>query len=82
MPCEICGSVAKDIHHIEARGMGGDPTGKKDNILNLMALCRTDHELYGDKKQHKDYLKNVHLKFMQTRQPEKTEKILLENQID
>lgn len=38
--CEVCGSPAKDIHHVKARDMGGDPQGKKDVIENLQALCR------------------------------------------
>ena len=46
IPCEICSHKAVDIHHIEARGMGG--TGKKDDIENLMALCRSCHVQYGD----------------------------------
>lgn len=62
IPCEIpnCGKRAVDIHHIDARGAGGDPQGKKDMIENLMALCRAHHVQYGDKKQHKDYLREVH----------------------
>jgi len=62
MPCEICGNQAVDLHHIEARGMGGSDT--KDNIENLMALCRGHHVKFGDKKQHKEMLKEVHLNFM------------------
>ena len=54
--CEICGAKAVDIHHIDARGMGGS---NKDNINNLMALCRECHVYYGDKKEFKDYLKNI-----------------------
>ena len=57
IPCEICGNQAVDIHHIEARGMGG---GNKDTIENLMGLCRNCHIEYGDKKQHKEMLKVVH----------------------
>lgn len=62
IPCEIpnCGKRAVDIHHIDARGMGGDPQGKKDVVENLMALCRGHHVEYGDKQQHKDYLREVH----------------------
>jgi hypothetical protein len=30
IPCEICGAKAVDIHHIEAKGMGGSKT--KDYI--------------------------------------------------
>jgi 5-methylcytosine-specific restriction endonuclease McrA len=56
--CEICLREAVDIHHIDARGMGGSED--KDTPDNLMALCRKCHEDYGDKKQHKDFLKQVH----------------------
>jgi 5-methylcytosine-specific restriction endonuclease McrA len=57
IPCEICGKKAVEIHHIECRGMWG--TGK-DNINNLMALCRNCHITYGDKKQYMDMLKDRH----------------------
>jgi hypothetical protein len=40
--CENCGLLAVDIHHIEAKGMGGNPS--KDVIGNLIALCRSCHE--------------------------------------
>ena len=60
IPCEVCGVKAVDIHHIQARGLGGNPKGDKDNIENLVALCRKDHEKYGDKKIFKDWLRNVH----------------------
>jgi hypothetical protein len=58
IPCEVCGARAVDIHHIEARGMGG--TKKADTIENLMALCREHHLQYGDKKQYIEYLKTKH----------------------
>lgn len=61
IPCEICGCRANDIHHIERRGMGGDNT--KDNIENLMAVCREHHLLYGDKKQFKERMKIIHERF-------------------
>lgn len=57
--CEICGGEAVDINHIDARGMGGSKG--KDVIENLMAMCRPHHLEFGDKKQHKEYLKKVHL---------------------
>ena len=57
--CEVCGKKAVDIHHISARGMGGSK--HKDYIENLMALCRSCHDKYGDKKQFKEYLTNIHL---------------------
>ena len=58
IPCEVCGKTAVDIHHIEARGIGGSK--EADNIDNLMALCREDHLKYGDKKQYKEFLKDKH----------------------
>ena len=61
VPCEICGNEAVDLHHIDARGMGGNPKGDKEVIENYMALCRLDHDKYGDKAQYKDYLKEIHL---------------------
>ena len=56
--CEVCGKVGVDLHHINCRGMGG--SNEKDNISNLMCLCRECHIEYGDKKQHKEYLQNIH----------------------
>lgn len=56
--CEVCGKRAVDIHHINARGMGG--TKAEENIENLMALCRSCHIEYGDKKQHIQYLIDLH----------------------
>jgi 5-methylcytosine-specific restriction endonuclease McrA len=56
--CEMCGQTAVDIHHIEARSMGGSKT--KDTIENLQALCRKCHIDLGDKKEHKVMLKVVH----------------------
>ena len=61
--CEVCGKVAVDIHHIEARGMGGSKMA--DVIENLMALDRECHIKYGDKKQYKEFLKKVHYEFME-----------------
>jgi 5-methylcytosine-specific restriction endonuclease McrA len=40
--------------------MGGDPTGKRDTIENLMALCRICHTEKGDKEQWMEMLKLVH----------------------
>jgi len=42
--CEMpeCGAVAVDIHHIDPRGMGGNPD--KDVIENLVGLCRDCHD--------------------------------------
>jgi enamine deaminase RidA (YjgF/YER057c/UK114 family) len=65
IPCEICGSKAVDIHHIERRGMGGNPNA--DVIENLMALCRHHHDQLGDVVEHKSYLKQVHMRQMKKR---------------
>jgi 5-methylcytosine-specific restriction endonuclease McrA len=59
IPCEVCQSKAVDIHHIEARGMGGSKHA--DTIENLMALCRTcHHEADFGTNLKKDYLYEVH----------------------
>lgn len=58
IPCEICDNEAQDIHHIERRGMGGSK--EKDFPENLMALCRTDHNSYGDIEQFKELLRKIH----------------------
>lgn len=60
IPCEVCGCQAVDVHHIQARGMGS--TNDKDVIENLMGLCRKCHIEYGDKKQYKEFLKDIHAK--------------------
>ncbi|OUW03918.1 MAG: hypothetical protein CBD11_01890 [Phycisphaera sp. TMED151] len=42
--CELCHrNKVVDIHHINPRGMGGNPSGEKDCIENLMGLCRVCH---------------------------------------
>lgn len=63
--CEVCSNdniyqTAVDIHHINARGMGG--TKKGEDIKNLIALCREHHDKLGDRKEFKEYLTKVHLK--------------------
>ena len=58
IPCEVCQSKAVDIHHIEARGMGGSKHA--DKIDNLMALCRACHVEFGDKTHYKELLKATH----------------------
>ena len=56
--CEVCNAVAVDIHHIRCRGMGGSKV--KDDISNIMALCRQCHINFGDKKQYIDFLIKKH----------------------
>lgn len=65
IPCEICGRRGQDIHHIEARGMGGSKSA--DNIENLMAVCRQCHVEYGDKKQYIDFLKDTHNQLLENK---------------
>ena len=65
IPCELTGERAVDIHHIEARGMGGDPTKSKDRIENLMALSRNAHIEYGDNPRYMAMLYKVHESFLQ-----------------
>lgn len=60
--CEVCGAKAVDINHIQCRGAGG--TKKKDVIENLMAMCRKCHLDLADRKQYKELLITVHLKYM------------------
>ena len=62
VPCEICEQQAVDIHHIDARGMGGSKS--KDHIDNLMALCRSCHNRFGDVTSLKDKLREIHRKVM------------------
>lgn len=64
IPSELSGDFAVDINHIEARGSGGDPQGKKDRIENLMAVTRDEHNKYGDKKKDKFFLFLKHKEFM------------------
>lgn len=68
IPCEKCGKRAVDIHHIDARGMGG--SDDKDTIENLMGLCREHHEEFGDKEQFVEYLKQIHADYMDYRSME------------
>ena len=65
IPCEICKAQAIDIHHIECRGMGG--TKELENIDNLQALCRSCHIKYGDKKEYKEFLKDIHYDYKYSR---------------
>jgi hypothetical protein len=64
IPCEICESKAVDIHHIEARGAGGCD---RDEIENLMAVCRKCHIEYGDVSELEGKLKHIHILRMDNR---------------
>lgn len=61
IPCEVCGAKSVDTHHIIARSIARNLI---NHISNLMAVCRSCHDKYGDKKQHKEFLLDKHIKFM------------------
>jgi hypothetical protein len=65
IPCEICSQRSVDIHHIRARGMGGSK--KKDDITNLMALCRNCHIQYGDVQEMVITLQELHNKVIKNK---------------
>jgi len=60
IPCEICGKKAVDIHHIKFRSQGG-----KDEIENLVGLCRLHHERAHSGELHRDVLQARHEMFME-----------------
>ena len=62
IPCTTCGSRAVDIHHIDARGMGGSK--HKDFIENLAALCRQCHNKAESDKNFNKLVKINHLKLL------------------
>ncbi len=62
VPCEICGNQAVDVHHIEARGMGGSKT--KDHIVNLMGVCRPCHNKCGANVEFNQKAQEIHIQFM------------------
>ena len=53
--CEICGSIAVDLHHIIYKSQGGS-----DSIDNIIALCRKCHDMAHNETFSKEYLKNIH----------------------
>ena len=60
IPCEICNSKSVDIHHLEAKGLGGSKT--KDYIENLIAVCRDCHVKCHSNKEFNNDAKEIHLK--------------------
>lgn len=63
IPCEIpgCDRRAVDVCHIWAKSI---KEHLRDDINNLMAKCREHHIQFGDKKDQRDYLQQVHNEFM------------------
>lgn len=64
MPCEIpnCGNRAVDIHHIWCRRL---KSYLLNAIENLMGLCRECHAKYGDITEKREWLQDIHNKFME-----------------
>ena len=52
--CEYCGKTAVDIHHIKFKSHCG-----KDEINNLIALCRECHNLAHDSMMFNQKLKKI-----------------------
>jgi len=67
IPCEVTGREATDVHHITARGMGGNPSGSKDCIENLMALCREQHDEFERMEVPKRHQYRLHYEFLRSR---------------
>lgn len=67
IPSELSGSKANDIHHISCKGAGGDPSGSKDRIENLMAVTREEHLKFGDKIHYMAELYRKHEIFLKFR---------------
>jgi hypothetical protein len=61
VPCIGCNSRAVDVHHIDARGMGGNPNADKDVIENLVGLCRICHEKAEHSNPFNEWIQSKHL---------------------
>lgn len=59
IPCEICGSKAVDIHHLEPKSRA---KAKVNFIDNLMALCRVCHDDCGRSYSMNEHAKLLHRK--------------------
>jgi 5-methylcytosine-specific restriction endonuclease McrA len=57
--CEHCGTTAVDIHHLSGRGMGAGKNSQKNEIENLIALCRRCHIKAETDKQFNNQLKEL-----------------------
>lgn len=66
IPCENCGARAVDIAHIIPRSkFGSKRIEQRDDIHNLMALCRKCHYDYDfNNKMTREYMTEKHNKVM------------------
>lgn len=61
IPCEVCGSQAVDVHHVEPRShFGKTRKHEQDAFDNLIGLCRACHDAaHDDTREWKDKLKEI-----------------------
>jgi len=59
IPCECCHREAVDVHHIKYKSRGG-----KDEISNLIGMCRKCHKLAHDEKLSESDLQYIHNSFL------------------
>jgi len=59
IPCESCHREAVDVHHIKYKSRGG-----KDEISNLIGMCRKCHKLAHDEKLSESDLQYIHNSFL------------------
>jgi hypothetical protein len=64
IPCEVCGSRCKDIHHLDGR-IGKDA----NNIENLIGLCRECHTKAEHSPPFNNYCKAIHKDFLKIHTP-------------
>lgn len=64
--CECCGTRATEIHHIlnKNRLIEHGVLSRKDDIENIMAICRSCHNKLGDKDKYISFLFTTHYLFM------------------
>lgn len=65
--CEVLGTYRAEVAHIDASGMGGR---ESSNVIeNLMALHPEVHRVTEGRSEWKEWLKEQHQIFMETRVP-------------
>lgn len=71
MFCEVCMGEAQEIHHLNGR------LGDKNNIKNLVAICRSCHTTQHkhNSRENREKLKELHQKFMQNPPYQKFESV-------
>lgn len=60
VPCEACDARAVDINHLDPRKIGGSKL--RDNIENIVALCRPCHLAFEAGQLDEEELKAKHFK--------------------